>query len=161
MRSRAFLLCGIAGCLLPACGLVSGLDTLRVGDASAGDASDDGSSDPDVVVVIDDAMVGIACGTMHCAPGATCCANKANGTVQYQYDCAKGTNGCAGQVVLDCDDKSDCTSSTAPLCCFANARSQCSAGASTGCAELCNSASQCSSGFACVPFDAGYGLSLS
>jgi hypothetical protein len=145
--------------MLPGCGLVSGLDTLRVDDASPSndDASDAAADDgPDAATSDAGGLdgAGIACVTQTCAVGMTCCISSGAAGAQ----CAK--DGCSGSLVLHCDDKSDCTTSTQQVCCFANSVAQC--GASSGqCVALCNSASQCTGGAQCVPFDAGYGLSLS
>ena len=162
MQSRAFLLCAI---VLPACGLVSGLDTLHTNDASAdattadasSDASDDAATsdsgaDASVVVADGGDSAGVKCGTQTCVSLVCCIALGSSN----QYTCQK--DGCGGNntYVLRCDDKSDCQSGT---CCFANNTASCGPG--IACSSLCNSDNQCATGMKCNPFDAGAGLSLS
>ena len=162
MRARAFLLL----VALTGCGLVSGLDVLHVGDASSGDdaTASDATSEgaPDDGGIAADAAVsdgsGIACGKIHCAPTLTCCASPANGANEFAYTCA---GSCEGGVVLHCDDRSDCTNGIGEMCCFSSSVAQCVLAPPQGCASLCVSSSQCAGGTQCVPFDAGYGLSLS
>ena len=143
---------------------MSGLDALHV-DASAGDASADASSDATDDGLADSALAtdavsdgaGIACGKIHCAPTQTCCADPANGPNEFAYTCA---GSCDGGIVLHCDDKSDCTGSVSPVCCLSASVASC--GLSTGsCVALCSADIQCGFATKCVPFDAGFGLSLS
>jgi len=165
VQSRAFLLCAIA---LPACGLVSGLDTLHTGDASADatttDASSRDASDEPIVTSdastvdgsVADSSAGVKCGTQTCI-GLVCCVT--NGGVD-QYTCQK--DGCNGNTtyVLRCDDKSDCQGASG-TCCFSSSTNTASCGPSIGCSSLCNGDAQCATGMKCNPFDAGVGLSLS
>lgn len=154
--------CGIAGFALSGCGLVSGLDTLHV-DASADATTDavtaDGASDDGGVdagaVTADAAADGatINCGSQVCTGGTVCCINASDAN---KTNCAKACSG--GNLVLRCDDKSDCTNNQS--CCYGTSGSQCGPSGTNTCTALCSDASQCTGGSQCVPFDAGYGLSL-
>ena len=145
------------------CGLFSGLDSLHVGDASSaddatvGDASDDGAVDAAATsdVTVDGA--GVQCGPSLTCVSTVCCVNPSAAT---EYTCAKDGCNTGVSLTMRCDDKSDCTNSQ--NCCFNSfSGSQCGLSGSSQCVALCNSAAQCTGGSQCVPFDAGYGLSLS
>lgn len=157
--------CGIAGWLaLPGCGLVSGLDKLHTdddaaagGDATTSDASDDGAVDAATAIDVVTDGAGIQCGpTLTCASGTVCCITP---SAAIAYSCPKDGCSTGTGITLRCDDKSDCTNNQ--NCCFSSiSGSQCGLSGSNQCTALCNSTSQCTGGSACVPFDAGYGLSL-
>lgn len=151
------------------CGLVSGLDTLHLGDdasapedatvdatSDASDASDarpDGGVGADANAAVDGA--GIQCGPQICSAGQVCCVSSSGNTT---YTCAKDNCGIGVAFTLRCDDKSDCTN-LQQVCCWSNNAASCGL-VGGSCIPLCNSSTQCTGTSQCVPFDAGNGLSL-
>lgn len=182
---RRPLLAALAG-LVSACGLLSGLDALQVGDAGAdathpadtstgadgaqtGDAGTDAKIDdaalPDALPIDDSGKPVVLCGPLKCkVPGEHCCATTG---VNPTYNCSAIL--CPQpDISLSCDDRFDCPDAT-PICCLTTAPK-----VSSLCVGLCSSASSiplCVPGSQptgcggtldgpCTPFDSGYPVSL-
>jgi len=145
-------LCGALALLAPGCGLISGLDSLAIVDASVNDASD-ASSDASSLDVVDDACEFVP-------PSPKCPAACPNGCCS-DLDAGALTCTCVEPAQFECFESNDCKDSGGD-CCISGitvvsiacptivtasfTRTTCAAGCPPGELKLCASDLACGSG---------------